>query len=64
MTTTPTYNLTEYEDKWVALSEAEGRVVGVGEDAFQAQIKAEENGYKDSLILKVPSSDSGYIPLA
>jgi hypothetical protein len=60
----PTYNLTKYEDQWVALSNTDGEVVAVGKDAREAQAQAEENGYKDSLILKVPSSDYGYIPLA
>ena len=60
----PTYNLTEYEDRWVALSEPEGEVVGVGNDAYEANIDAERNGYKEQLILKVPSSDYGYVPVA
>ena len=58
------YNLTEFEDKWVALSEADGKVVGVGQDALEAQTDAEENGYKEPIVLKVPSSDYGYIPSA
>ena len=60
----PTYNLTEYEDRWVALYEPEGKVVGVGEDANEANKAAEENGYREALILKVPSSDHGYVPVA
>jgi Family of unknown function (DUF5678) len=60
----PTYNLTEYEDRWVALSEPEGEVVGVGNDAYEANRDAERNGYKEPLILKVPSSDYGYVPVA
>jgi Family of unknown function (DUF5678) len=58
----PTYDLTKYEDKWVALSESEGKVVGVGEDAHEAQMEAQKHGYKEPVILKVPSSDYGYIP--
>ena len=58
----PPYNLTEYEDRWVALSEDEGKGVGVGDDAYQASKDAERNGYAEPLILKVPSSDCGYIP--
>lgn len=58
----PVYNLGEYEDKWVALSEP-GDVVGVGRDASEAQKAAQQNGYSEPLILKVPSSDYGYIPM-
>ncbi|HLG16336.1 MAG TPA: DUF5678 domain-containing protein [Blastocatellia bacterium] len=59
----PTYDLAEYEDRWVALSEPGGKVVGVGQDANEANKAAERNGYKEPLILKVPSSDYGYIPV-
>ena len=60
----PTYDLREYEDKWVALSGVGGKVVGVGDDAYQASQAAEKNGYEEPLILKVPSSTYGYIPIA
>ncbi|MDQ2920500.1 MAG: DUF5678 domain-containing protein [Acidobacteriota bacterium] len=54
--------LKEYEDKWVAISEADGKVVGVGNDAFEATEAAERKGYHDTILFKIPTFDSALIP--
>jgi len=56
--------LKEYENKWVAISEPDGKVVGVGNNAFEATEDAERKGYQDTILFKVPSFDSALIPLA
>ena len=54
----------KYEDKWIAIDESEERVVGVGDNAFEATEDAERNGYQETILFKVPSFDSAFIPLA
>jgi hypothetical protein len=54
----------KYENKWIAIDESEERVVGVGDDALQATANAEENGYQETILFRVPSFDSAFIPLA
>ena len=56
--------LENYENKWVAIDESEERIVGVGDDAFEATNEAERRGYKDTILCKVPSFDSALVPLA
>ncbi|PYS59223.1 MAG: hypothetical protein DMF76_16985 [Acidobacteria bacterium] len=56
--------LENYENKWVAIDESEERIVGVGDDAFEATNEAERRGYKDTILFKVPSFDSALVPLA
>jgi hypothetical protein len=56
--------LEKYEDKWVAIDESQERIVGVGNDAFEATNDAERHGYKDTILFKVPSFESALIPLA
>lgn len=56
--------LEKYENKWVAIDESEERVVGVGDNAFEATKDAERSGYPDTILFKVPSFDSALIPLA
>jgi len=56
--------LEKYEDKWIAIDESEEKIVGVGDDAFQATADAEQNGYPETILFKVPSFDSAFIPLA
>jgi len=56
--------LENYENKWVAIDESEERIVGVGDDAFEATNEAERRGYKDPILFKVPSFDSALVPLA
>jgi len=52
------------EDKWIAIDESEEKVVGVGDNAFEATTDAERNGYQETILFKVPSFDSAFIPLA
>ena len=54
----------KYENKWVAIDESEEKVVGVGDDAFEATADAERKGYQETILFKVPSFDSAFIPLA
>jgi hypothetical protein len=56
------YELLNYENKWVALLEADDRIVGVGDDAYEAKIDAERNGYPEVILLRVRDSDSYYCP--
>jgi hypothetical protein len=56
--------LENYDDKWVAIDESEEKVVGVGDDAFEATEDAERGGYYDTILFKVPSFDAALIPLA
>lgn len=56
--------LKNYEDKWVALIEAEKKVVGSGDDASKAKKEAEKRGYKDIILFKVLPFRAGYIPFA
>ncbi|MEK6299883.1 MAG: DUF5678 domain-containing protein [Acidobacteriota bacterium] len=52
----------EYEDKWVAISEAENRIVASGETVFEVNEAAEQRGYGDVLLFKVPRFDIGFAP--
>ena len=52
----------KYEDKWIAIDESEERIVGVGDNAFEATEDAERNGYQETILFKVPSFDSAFIP--
>lgn len=56
--------LEEYENKWVAIDESEERIVGVGNDAFEATEDAKRSGYQDTILFKVPSFDAALIPFA
>ena len=56
--------LEEYENKWVAIDESEEKIVGVGDDAFEATEDAQRNGYQETILFKVPSFDLALIPLA
>ena len=53
----------QFENKWVAIDESEEKVVGVGDDAFEATEDAERNGYRETILFKVPSFDSALVPL-
>lgn len=53
----------QFENKWVAIDESEERVVGVGDDALEATEDAERNGYRETILFKVPSFDSALVPL-
>lgn len=54
----------KFEDKWVAIDESEEKIVGVGDNALEATADAERNGYQETILFKVPSFDSAFIPLA
>ena len=54
------YELMKYENRWVAILEPEERVVGAGDDAYEAQQDAERNGYSEVLLMRVRSSDQHY----
>ena len=56
--------LEKYENKWIAIDESEEKIVGVGDDAFEASEDAERGGYQDTILFKVPSFDAALIPLA
>ena len=53
--------LEEYENKWVAIDESQEKIVGVGDDAFEATNDAKRHGYQDTILFKVPSFDSALI---
>jgi hypothetical protein len=56
----------EYENKWVALAEIDGKetVVGSGDDATQATLQAKARGFIETVLFKVPSFHVSYAPLA
>jgi hypothetical protein len=54
------YELVKYENRWVALLEAEQRVVGWGADACEALQVAERNGYSDVLLMRVREARTHY----
>jgi Family of unknown function (DUF5678) len=54
----------KYEDKWIVIDESEEKIVGVGDNALEATADAERNGYRETILFKVPSFDSAFIPLA
>jgi hypothetical protein len=62
--TTISAQLEKYENKWVAIDESQEKIVGVGDDAFEATKDAERQGYPDTILFKVPSFDSALVPLA
>jgi hypothetical protein len=56
--------LEKYDNKWVAIDESQEKIVGVGDDAFEATNDAERHGYQDTILFKVPSFNTALIPLA
>jgi len=53
--------LGKYENKWVAISEPERKVVGSGDNAREAKADAEANGYHDTALFKVRSPGKMYV---
>lgn len=53
--------LEKYENKWIAIDESEEKIVGVGDDAFEATEDAERSGYQDTILFKAPSIDTARI---
>jgi hypothetical protein len=56
------YQLLDYENEWVALLESGDKIVGHGNDAYEAKMDAERNGYPDVVLLRVRDSESHYCP--
>jgi hypothetical protein len=56
--------LEKYENKWVAIDESQEKIVGVGNDAFEATNDAERHGYPETILFKVPPFDSALILLS
>ncbi|MCI0486943.1 MAG: DUF5678 domain-containing protein [Blastocatellia bacterium] len=54
--------LAQYENKWVAISESDEEIVGVGDNAFEATEDAERKGHKETILFKVPAFDRAFIP--
>lgn len=56
----------DYENKWVAIVEVDGKeiVVGSGDNAGEATRQARNSGYLETLLFKVPSFHVSYAPLA
>lgn len=53
-----------FENKWVAIAEVDGReaVVGSGDDATQATREAKAKGFFETYLFKVPSFHVSYAP--
>lgn len=56
-TATLTEQLRDYENKWVAIYDPDGRIVGSGDDPLEAKADAERNGYKEISLFQVPPFD-------
>ena len=54
----------KYEGKWIAIDGSEEKIVGDGNNAFEATEDAERNGYQETILFKVPTFDAAFIPLA
>ena len=57
--------LKKYENKWVAIFEADDTevVVGSGKDAIEATREAEKKGFKDTVLFFVRPFDRGFLSL-
>lgn len=54
-------DLVNYENKWVAISEDEDRVVGSGNTPNEAKAEADANGYEEAALFKVRPFDKYYV---
>jgi hypothetical protein len=61
MSQLPFEQLKDYENKWVALLEPEQRIVGSGNDAGEAIQDAQQHGYADVTLFRVPRLDAYFI---
>ena len=52
--------ISEYDDKWIAISEAERKVVASGENAIETIERAQALGYNETVLCKVPSLSHGF----
>jgi hypothetical protein len=48
--------LHKYENQWVAIWEEEYRIVGSGDNAYEAKMNAEVAGYPEIILFRVPLS--------
>jgi len=53
--------LEKYENRWVAISESDRKIVGSGETAVQAKNEAKTRGYSEIALFKVPAAGKLYI---
>jgi len=53
--------LGRYAGKWVAVLESQQRVVGSGNDAYEAKVDAERNGYTQTSLFRVPAPGKYYV---
>ena len=51
----------KYPDKWVALKNQEGDVVGVGTTPKEAFKKSQAKGVKEPIITKIPKDYGSYV---
>jgi hypothetical protein len=51
----------QYPNKWVALKEKTGEVVGSGKTPKEAFEKSQKNGIKEPVITKIPNNYATYI---
>jgi len=56
--------LEQHENEWVAFIEQDGAeiVVGSGKDAVEAINDAENMGFRNAILMRVPRFDRGLIP--
>lgn len=54
--------LADHEDKWVAINETDNTIVATGDSIFDVDREAEQRGYHNVLLFKVPRVDVGFIP--
>ncbi len=59
---TLTEQFRDYEDMWVAILEAESRIVGSGTGPLEAKADAERKGYSETTLFQVPTFDQMYVP--
>ena len=54
----------DYENQWIAIDDKDGVkfIVGSGKDAVEAAQAAEEKGFPDAALLRVPSFSSTFLP--
>ena len=55
----------EYEDQWIAFIDKDGIrvIVGSGQTAVEAVASAEANGFPNTVLFKVPSLRTSFVPL-
>ena len=59
---TLTEQFKDYEDMWVAILEAESKIVGSAIGPFEAKVDAESKGYTETTLFQVPTFDQMYVP--